>query len=104
MAAAKVQPHMSLGLRVLSSSLQVEQPINFDDLPATTTVGQLKEKIQQVLPHHQPREHQRLIYRGRLLADDNETLVNVVGEETVSLPASLLLVISRRCLHFLHRC
>ena len=76
-----------LNLRVLSS-LGVEQPLSFDNLPPSTTVGALRRKIVEALP---PREgddvqkHMRLIYRGRLLSNDSEALLDIIGEQEVSL-------------------
>lgn len=72
----------------LNFTLQVisnVDPLNltFSHLPATTTIKQLKAKIREVLPSKPVDEHQRLIYRGRLLSRETDTMLDVFGQETV---------------------
>jgi hypothetical protein len=71
-----------VNLQIVSPSAGVGNP-RFPDLPATTTVQQLKEKIRELLPSRPADDHQRLIHRGRLLARDTDTLEDVFGEESV---------------------
>jgi hypothetical protein len=79
---------LSLNLQILSPSFQGTRPILFQNLPAATTVQQLRERIRQTLPQHPAVENQRLIYRGHSLAQEQLTLLDVFGAETVSLPLS----------------
>lgn len=82
--------HLSVNLQVLSPSTAAtsSRPLVFPGLAATTTVRQLKEKIRQALPLKPTDAQQRLIYRGRPLAQDGDTLLTVLGEEVVSPPCS----------------
>jgi hypothetical protein len=70
-------------LQILSPSFGVPQPLLFETLPVTTTVHQLKELIRNAIATKPPDDAQRLIYRGRLLVRENETMVELFGEETV---------------------
>ncbi|KAJ8120930.1 hypothetical protein ONZ43_g2493 [Nemania bipapillata] len=67
-------------LQILSPSINVPQPL-FLNLPATTTVRQLKAQIRSHIPSKPPDDAQRLIHRGRLLARDSETMLELFGEE-----------------------
>ncbi len=69
-------------LQVLSPSVNVPQPLVLD-LPVTTTVRQLKERIRNSVRTKPPDDAQRLIHRGRLLARDSETMLELFGEELV---------------------
>jgi hypothetical protein len=71
-----------VNLQIVSPSVGVGN-LRFADLPATTTVQQLKEKIRNSLSWRPADDHQRLIHRGRLLARDTDTLQDVFGEEAV---------------------
>lgn len=73
----------AVNLQVVSPSIGVGRPLSFSDLPASTTIQQLKEKIRSTLPIKPADDQQRLIHRGRLLARDDETLQDVFGAETV---------------------
>ena len=83
-------PPASQGDAALVVNLQIVSPsvgvgnLRFPDLPATTTVQQLKEKIRESLAWRPADDHQRLIHRGRLLARATDTLQDVFGEESVS--------------------
>jgi len=72
-----------VNLQVVSPSSQVRSPLSFQSLPATTSVKELKEKIRNALEVSPSAESQRLIYRGRMLARDTETMMEIFGEETV---------------------
>ncbi|KAK6208706.1 ubiquitin family protein [Colletotrichum tabaci] len=84
-APEAVCDHLSVNLQVLSPSTAANsnRPLVFPGLAATTTVGQLKEKIRQALPLKPSDSQQRLIYRGRVLQPDGETLLGVIGEEVI---------------------
>ncbi|KZL83508.1 ubiquitin family protein [Colletotrichum incanum] len=77
--------HLSVNLQVLSPSTAANssRPLVFPGLAATTTVKQLKEKIRQALPLKPSDSQQRLIYRGRVLQPDGDTLLSVIGEEVI---------------------
>ncbi|KAI0422036.1 hypothetical protein F5X98DRAFT_326615 [Xylaria grammica] len=67
-------------LQILSPSVNVPQPL-FLNLPVTTTVRQLKERIRSRVSTKPLDDAQRLIHRGRLLARDSETMLELFGEE-----------------------
>lgn len=71
-------------LRVLSPGAGVPETIEIRDVPLSTTVEQLKSRITLVAPSHPPLNSQRLIFAGRLLADNNAILQNALGAEAVS--------------------
>jgi hypothetical protein len=74
---------LSLTLNIVSPSVGVPQPFTFPQLPATTTVKQLKAKIRDVLPSKPADESQRLIKGGRMLGRETDTMLEVFGQETV---------------------
>ena len=74
----------SFTLVIVSPSTGVTSPLTFPQLAATTTVSQLKAKIRDALPSKPLNEGQRLIHRGRLLARETESMLEIFGEETVS--------------------
>lgn len=71
-------------LQIISPSIGVTSPLSFPLLPTTTTVKQLKAKIRDALPSKPVDESQRLIHRGRMLAKETETMLEVFGQETVN--------------------
>lgn len=72
-----------LNLKVLSPSTEVNGDIHFPQLPATTTVAGLKLKIQETLATHPQPERQRLIYRGRVMAKETDTMLDIFGRDSV---------------------
>ncbi len=70
-------------LQVVSPSVGVTRPLSFPQLPAATTVKQLKDKIRESLPMRPSDDNQRLIHRGRLLAREDETMLEIFGQDTV---------------------
>jgi hypothetical protein len=74
---------LTLNLQVVSPSVGVNGPLSFLGIPATTTVGQLKERIRDTVTARPTADQQRLIHRGRLLSRDTDTLQDVFGVETV---------------------
>lgn len=70
-------------LQVVSPSIGVTGPLAFAQLSFGTTVKQLKEKIRECLPMRPADDQQRLIHRGRLLAREDETMLEIFGQETV---------------------
>ncbi|PGH12042.1 hypothetical protein AJ80_06861 [Polytolypa hystricis UAMH7299] len=65
-------------LNVLSPSVQAPNRITLNDLPLSTTVSELKDRLAERLPNTPRPETQRLIYRGRPLSDDEEQLSNIL--------------------------
>jgi hypothetical protein len=74
---------VNFNLLVVSPSVGVPSPLPFPQLSAWTTVKQLKEKIRGSLPRQPADDHQRLIHRGRLLAREDETMLEIFGQEKV---------------------
>ncbi|TVY47900.1 hypothetical protein LOCC1_G001577 [Lachnellula occidentalis] len=74
---------LSFTLIVVSPSVGVSSPLTFASLPATTTVGQLKARIRDSTTSKPADDRQRLIYRGRLLGREAETMQDVFGQETL---------------------
>ncbi|KAK8032418.1 ubiquitin family protein [Apiospora arundinis] len=71
-------------VQVISPSVGVPSGrLSFPQLPASTTIQQLKQRVRDALDAKPPDTAQRLIHRGRLLARDNETLLEIFGEETL---------------------
>jgi hypothetical protein len=71
----------TINLKILSPSSEVEGGVNFSDLPTTITVHELRNRIQDAVPT-------RLIYRGRVVADDAVTLGHVFGADNVCMRPS----------------
>ncbi|KAI3398667.1 hypothetical protein diail_8854 [Diaporthe ilicicola] len=74
---------LAVNISVISPSLAVNAPLDFTGLPASTTIGQLKEKIREVLDAKPANEQQRLIHQGKLLNRESETLLDIFGEQKV---------------------
>ena len=74
----------------LTINLRVLQPnsdggFTLSALAASTTVRELRARIQDAIPDHPSTERMRLIYRGRVVANDSDTLADVFGAENVCL-------------------
>lgn len=74
---------LSANISIVSPSVAVNTPLSFPGLPATTTVAQLKERIRDALDAKPSNEQQRLIHQGKLLSRENDTLLDVFGEQKV---------------------
>ncbi|KAL1598649.1 hypothetical protein SLS60_007789 [Paraconiothyrium brasiliense] len=74
---------LAVNLKILSPSAEVEGGIHLVDLPANTTIRELRQRIQDVAPSRPAIDRMRLIYRGRVVANDNDTLANVFGAENI---------------------
>lgn len=72
-----------LNLKVLSPSSEFEGGIHLRELPASTTVRALRLRIQDAVPSKPAPERMRLIYRGKVVANDAATLEAVFGAENV---------------------
>jgi hypothetical protein len=90
MADAQPLPHeaqpLTVNLQILSPSPQVEA-MRFPDLPASTTIGELKAKIRERIASRPSDERMRLIYHARFLSRDGDTLLEVFGEDVVCILA-----------------
>ncbi|KAF1837418.1 hypothetical protein BDW02DRAFT_544019 [Decorospora gaudefroyi] len=73
----------AINLKVLSPSAEVEGGVNLAQLPASTTVQELRIRIQDAVPSKPATERMRLIYRGRVVANDADTLSSVFGAENI---------------------
>ncbi|KAL2025161.1 hypothetical protein VTK56DRAFT_163 [Thermocarpiscus australiensis] len=71
-----------VNLQIVSPTVGVGN-LRFPDLPAATTLRQLREKIREALASRPPDDHQRLIYHGRLLTRNSDTLRDVLGEAAI---------------------
>lgn len=70
-------------VRVLSQLPDPHSSISFLPLPASLTIAELKQKIRDVLPTKPLPENQRLIYRGRPLTRETDTLLSTFGQEVI---------------------
>lgn len=70
-------------LNVLSPSSEVPHKLIYPDFPTSTTIIDLKRRIQNDVPTRPSPDRQRLIYRGRALVQDDRTLEDILGHETV---------------------
>ena len=70
-------------LHVLSVSTGIPDKLTFPGLPASTTIGGLKTKIQDAVITKPHPGRQRLIYRGKALGQQDMTLETLFGLETV---------------------
>ncbi|KAH7033375.1 uncharacterized protein B0I36DRAFT_321312 [Microdochium trichocladiopsis] len=73
----------SLDLQIMSPSAGVPQPWLIRGIPTNTSVRQLKERLRNVLAARPADNAQRLIHRGRLLARDDDTLLDVFGVDAI---------------------
>ncbi|TWU74690.1 hypothetical protein ED733_004705 [Metarhizium rileyi] len=85
-ADAGASQEFVVNLQVLSPSVGVNRPLLFPDLPAVTTIRQLKDRIRQALPLRPADENQRLIHRGRALLRESDTLLDVFGADALRVP------------------
>ena len=73
----------TINLRILSPSTEVEGGVTFPDIPASTTIKELRSRIQDAVPSKPATERMRLIYRGRVVTNDADTLANIFGADSV---------------------
>ncbi|PNY24445.1 Uncharacterized protein TCAP_05615 [Tolypocladium capitatum] len=85
-AAATPPGQLVVNLQVVSPSVGVNRPLLFPDLPATTTIKRLKDKIRQTLPLRPADENQRLIHRGRALLRESDSLLDIFGVDALRSP------------------
>lgn len=73
-----------IDLKVLSPSTEVDADMFFVKLPASTTVAELKLKIKDQIATKPAVERMRLIYRGRVMAKESDTMTDVFGRDEVN--------------------
>ncbi|KAL9044924.1 MAG: hypothetical protein Q9214_001973 [Letrouitia sp. 1 TL-2023] len=78
-------------LHVLSPSTEVPNKLTFPDILISTTVKELKFKIQDAVPSKPDPARQRLIYRGKPLTQDQLSLKDVFTQEVIKNSESLSL-------------
>lgn len=89
------QPARTLSLRILSPAVEVPHGLDMANVPVDTTIGTLKSKLTDLLPSNPTPDRMRLIHFGRLLANDNDTLLQLFGEAAITqtTPFTLHLVV-----------
>ncbi|CAN8095172.1 unnamed protein product [Discula destructiva] len=80
-STADPQDDLAVNISVLSPSVTVNTNLNFPSLPPSTTIGQVKQKIRDALDSKPSNANQRLIHQGKLLAREQDTLLEVFGEQ-----------------------
>ncbi|MCJ1436566.1 hypothetical protein MMC27_005946 [Xylographa pallens] len=70
-------------LNILSPSAEVPQKLTYPDILASTTILELKQKIQNDVETRPGPERQRLIYRGRALVQQEKSLEDIFGHAAV---------------------
>ncbi|MCJ1402692.1 hypothetical protein MMC11_005913 [Xylographa trunciseda] len=70
-------------LNILSPSSEVPQKLTYPDISTSTTIHELKRRIQNDIETRPGPERQRLIYRGRALVQEEKTLEDIFGREAV---------------------
>lgn len=78
------QEDLSVNISIVSPSTSVNAPLHFPNLPPSTTVAQVKQKIRDALDFKPSNEQQRLIHQGKLLSREDQTLLDVFGEQKVN--------------------
>ena len=83
-AATATTKKGTIDLKLLSPSPDVPPSgLFFEDIPTSTTLGELRNRITAALSSRPPPARQRLIYFGRVLQRDDDTLAGVFGENNV---------------------
>lgn len=72
-----------IDIKILGPSEELRNGIQFNGIPKTFTIAELKERIQNELPSRPAPAKQRLIYLGRVLQPDDQTLAHFFGENVV---------------------
>ncbi|KAF2816125.1 uncharacterized protein BDZ99DRAFT_458028 [Mytilinidion resinicola] len=82
-SAAAPAEQTFIDLKVLSPSTEVDGDMFFKQLPASTTVAELKLKIKDQIAAKPAVERMRLIYRGRVMAKESDTMTDVFGRDEI---------------------
>ncbi|KAI4118570.1 MAG: hypothetical protein LQ345_001407 [Seirophora villosa] len=84
-SAQPVPNAQTIVLNVLSPSTEeVPNKLTFTEIPVSTTIRALKERIRDAVPARPLLPRQRLIYQGKVLASDAASLEDVFGQETAT--------------------
>ena len=78
-------PQQLVDLKILSPSTGLEGGVDFPGLLASTTIRELKRKLHDSIPFRPEVERMRLIYLGRVVANESDTLVEVFGSDKVGI-------------------
>src|ERR1700761_8185797 len=62
-----------------SSATTTQDSFDLRTIPASTTIASLREQIQTSIPTNPPPERQRLLYGGRALVDNEQTLADALN-------------------------
>jgi hypothetical protein len=81
------EPGGTINLKILSPSTEIEGGIFLPDLPVSTTIKGLRQKIHDAAPSKPATNRMRLIYRGRVVANDDDKLADVFPVEEVGRPS-----------------
>lgn len=73
----------TINLKILSPSSEIEGGIRLQGLPTSTTVRELRLKIQDAVPSKPAPDRMRLIFRGKVVANAADSLETVFGAENV---------------------
>ena len=84
----------SLLVHVVSPSNEVPDRLTFQDVPVTSTIADIKRRIQDAVSTKPEPERQRLIYRGRALVQQDQTLATLFGNDVVRMFSRLRCVSS----------
>lgn len=90
-------------LHVLCPSLPSPNRFTFRGLPLSITVADLKVRISESIPSQPAPKSQKLLYLGKILADDNVTLQSLFGSLDVSATSSLLYSVLRANVDYPYR-
>jgi Ubiquitin family len=74
----------TIDLKILSPSEELRDGLIFREVAISTTIGELKARIRDQVASHPSADRQRLIYRGRSLQREADTLQDVLGRQSVS--------------------
>lgn len=77
------QGDLSVNISIVSPSMSVNAPLYFPSLPPSTTLAQIKQRVRDALDSKPSNEQQRLIHQGKLLSREDQTLLDVFGEQKV---------------------
>lgn len=78
MASEQEGPKLTLKFKLQPGTLPDTDTLTLPELPAKSTIGALRQHIQQAIPSHPPQERQRLLYGGRALIDNAQTLADAL--------------------------
>lgn len=82
-------PH-AVTIRILSPSFDPNYFVSLDNIPLSSTVRQLKDRITSLVAGQPTATQQRLIYRGRPLLNDNTLLQDILEPSQVSVYQGLV--------------